>query len=216
MRGHRSAPYCDVYDRRKRPLTSTWRYDNLLKERFEKTLQQILCRLLPLTAFPRVRSVLTYDDYCDLPNDRNRYEILDGELSVTPAPSTKHQRISSRLHFVLTQHVLANQLGDVYAAPTDLILAPATVVQPGSSFHWQRSSWHRNRTGHRSGRRLLSSRSSRSQLAAPTAKPRPSSTPSMGCLIIWLVDPDQQSIEAYELVGDQYNPRLQSSRRGAV
>ena len=41
----------------------------------------------------------------------------------------KHQRISSRLHFVLTQHVLANQLGDVDAAPTDLILAPTTVVQ---------------------------------------------------------------------------------------
>ena len=30
--------------------------------------------------------LLTYDDYCLLPNDRNRYEILDGELSVTPAP----------------------------------------------------------------------------------------------------------------------------------
>jgi Uma2 family endonuclease len=86
-------------------------------------------------SIPQGKIVLTNDDYCDLPNDRNRYEILDGELSVTPAPSTKHQKISSRLHFVLTQHVLANQLGDVYAAPTDLILALTTFGPARSSFH---------------------------------------------------------------------------------
>ena len=43
---------------------------------------------------PEGKIVLTYEDYVLLPNDRNRYEILEGELTVTPAPSTKHQTTS--------------------------------------------------------------------------------------------------------------------------
>ena len=35
---------------------------------------------------PNGKIVLTYEDYVLLPNDRNRYEILQGELTATPAP----------------------------------------------------------------------------------------------------------------------------------
>ena len=37
---------------------------------------------------------LDYSDYAAIPPDRNRYEVLDGELLVTPAPSPSHQRVS--------------------------------------------------------------------------------------------------------------------------
>jgi len=40
-----------------------------------------------------VRVVLTYADYVALPDDGKRYEIHDGELSVTPAPGRPHQRV---------------------------------------------------------------------------------------------------------------------------
>jgi Uma2 family endonuclease len=40
-----------------------------------------------------VKTTLTYADYVALPDDRNRYEIHDGELSVTPAPGRRHQRV---------------------------------------------------------------------------------------------------------------------------
>ena len=46
---------------------------------------------------PEGKIVLTYEDYVLLPNDRNRYEILEGELAVTPAPRTKHQMASGNL-----------------------------------------------------------------------------------------------------------------------
>ena len=48
-------------------------------------------------SIPPGKIVLTYENYCLLPNDRNRYEILDGELSVTPVPRTKHQSTSGAL-----------------------------------------------------------------------------------------------------------------------
>ncbi len=44
-----------------------------------------------------VRTVLTYEDYASLPNDGRRYEIRDGELSVTPTPTFRHPRIVTAL-----------------------------------------------------------------------------------------------------------------------
>jgi Uma2 family endonuclease len=40
---------------------------------------------------------LTYQDYCALPDDGKRYEIIDGDLFVTPSPVTKHQRAARNL-----------------------------------------------------------------------------------------------------------------------
>ena len=44
-----------------------------------------------------IKQRLDYDDYAGIPSDRNRYEILEGELYVTPVPSPLHQRVSKRL-----------------------------------------------------------------------------------------------------------------------
>jgi Uma2 family endonuclease len=44
-----------------------------------------------------VKAVLTYADYVALPDDGRRYEIHDGDLSVTPSPGRPHQRVVLRL-----------------------------------------------------------------------------------------------------------------------
>ena len=51
------------------------------------------------------KSAFTYRDYEALPNDGRRYEIHDGELCVTPAPSLEHQIIVSNLVRALMGHV---------------------------------------------------------------------------------------------------------------
>jgi hypothetical protein len=38
---------------------------------------------------------LDHDDFWSLPDDGNRYEIIDGKLYVTPAPATRHQLVLS-------------------------------------------------------------------------------------------------------------------------
>jgi Uma2 family endonuclease len=75
----------------------------------------------------------TYEDYLQLPEDRH-YEIIDGELFLTPAPGTYHQRISARLQFWLTRHVRERDLGEVLDAPCDLVLSQTDVVQPDVFF----------------------------------------------------------------------------------
>jgi Uma2 family endonuclease len=73
---------------------------------------------------------LTYEDYVTLPDDGRRYEILDGELAVSPAPTSRHQLACENLGHALSIWVRARKLGRIWRAPIDLILAPTTVVQP--------------------------------------------------------------------------------------
>jgi Uma2 family endonuclease len=79
-------------------------------------------------------SKLTYEDYVTLPNDGRRYEILDGELAVSPSPRTLHQRVAARLHFAMEAWLRQNRLGEIFIAPCDVILDRTTVVVPDLVF----------------------------------------------------------------------------------
>jgi len=76
------------------------------------------------------RAVLTYGDYAALPDDGRRYELHRGELSLTPAPGTRHQRTVVAFTLRLAEYVRSRQIGEVLVAPTDCILSDTTVVQP--------------------------------------------------------------------------------------
>src|SRR5260370_22785713 len=76
------------------------------------------------------RITLTYEDYAALPDDGKRYELHEGELSVPPAPGTRHQQILVTLTVLLAPHVKARGLGTLLIAPLDCIMSDITVVQP--------------------------------------------------------------------------------------
>jgi Uma2 family endonuclease len=80
------------------------------------------------------RVVLTYKDYAALPADGKRYELHEGELSMTPAPGSRHQQVSRNLFVLLHRHVTSKRLGEVLYAPLDCILSDITVVQPDIVF----------------------------------------------------------------------------------
>jgi len=75
----------------------------------------------------------TYEDYLKTPEDK-RYELIGGELLMTPSPVTLHQRISRKLEFELTRFVVENDLGEVFDAPYDVYLDDENVVQPDILF----------------------------------------------------------------------------------
>ncbi len=74
-----------------------------------------------------------YNDYLLLPEDK-RYEILDGELFLIPAPFIRHQRISMRLEIALSLHVASRNLGEILHAPCDVILSNEDILQPDVLF----------------------------------------------------------------------------------
>lgn len=65
-----------------------------------------------------------------LPDDGNRYELIDGMLLVTPSPILLHQRAVNLLWKALEQYVARHALGEVLTSPADLELEPDTIVQP--------------------------------------------------------------------------------------
>ena len=75
----------------------------------------------------------TYADYL-LIEDEKRYEIYEGELIMVPAPATKHQKISWKIEFIMGGFVEENKLGDIFHAPTDVVLAEDVIVQPDILF----------------------------------------------------------------------------------
>ena len=79
------------------------------------------------TTQPAVK--LTYEDYCATPADK-RYELLDGELIMVPAPHLKHQRVQLELAAQLHQFIKDRSLGELFIPACDVLLSDNDVVQP--------------------------------------------------------------------------------------
>ena len=75
----------------------------------------------------------TYEEYARL-DDERRYEIIDGELLMAPAPDYWHQDWSRKLFRRLDRHVMDGKLGEVLYAPFDVILDAENVIQPDLLF----------------------------------------------------------------------------------
>lgn len=74
----------------------------------------------------------TREEVLAFPEDGNRYELVRGELLVSPAPRTMHQRVLRRLLIVLSAYVESHALGEALMAPADISWGglPDVTVQP--------------------------------------------------------------------------------------
>lgn len=77
---------------------------------------------------------LSFEEFRQLPIDGKRYELVRGEVHVTPAPSTRHQAVLQNLSLALGSHVIQNRLGEVWTAPLDVRLGEDTALQPDLLF----------------------------------------------------------------------------------
>lgn len=149
------------------------------------------------------RVILNYKDYEALPADGRCYEIHEGELSVTPAPSPLHQQVIRNLSVLLHQHVKTRGLGEVLFSPIDCILSDITIIQPDIVYLEPRR---------------LPAISARGIEGPPTLVVEILSPSTVqidrgvkfqlyarhGVPYYWIVDPEARSIEAYTLTGEAY------------
>jgi Uma2 family endonuclease len=149
----------------------------------------------------RVR--LTYEDYAALPDDGRRYELHQGELSVTPGPGLSHQATLRNLVVLLHRHVSSRGLGEVFPAPVDCILDNITIVQPDIVFV---------DTARRS---VMTERGIEGPPTLAVEIISPSSTAidrrrklqlyaQYAIPFYWIVDPPARTIEAYQLAPGVY------------
>ena len=73
----------------------------------------------------------TVDEVLAFPHDGNRYELVHGELLVTPSPTQPHQVVVGELHYRLRKYLGESpQLARVFVSPADIIWGPEEYVQP--------------------------------------------------------------------------------------
>ncbi|MCU0643579.1 MAG: Uma2 family endonuclease [bacterium] len=84
----------------------------------------------PAASYVIHRKKYTYQDYLDLPDDGNRYELINGELVMTPAPNTIHQTVTNNFEDSLRSFLRKNKMGKMFHAPYDVVLSKKNVVQP--------------------------------------------------------------------------------------
>lgn len=77
---------------------------------------------------PLFRPYTTYEDLCRLPSDGQRYELIDGEVYLTPSPNSQHQRVLLRLARLFQD--AAQNPDEIFIAPLDVVLDRATALQP--------------------------------------------------------------------------------------
>ena len=153
-----------------------------------------------------MRTILTYKDYEALPGDGRRYELHEGELSVTPAPSPRHQQVTRNLAIALHEHVKGRGLGEVLFSPIDCILSDISVVQLDIVYV---------ETGRLA---IISSRGIEGpptlviEILSPSTVQIDRSVKFQlyarhGVPHYWIVDPEARTIEAYQLTAGAYELR---------
>jgi Uma2 family endonuclease len=140
----------------------------------------------------------TYEDYCAIPEDGRRYEVIEGELYVAPSPTPAHQRASTRLTSFLVIHVLENDLGEVFAAPLDVVLSVSSIVQPDILFI------SKARLSIITGRNIAEAPDLVVEILSPGTQRydrnvKQQTYAAYGVRWLWLLDPLRRTIEGYEL-----------------
>lgn len=76
----------------------------------------------------------TYDEFARLPDDGNRYEVIDGELYVSPSPRPLHQYAIGELIFQLQAFTRDHDLGWIFPGPIDVLFAEGDYLVPDLVF----------------------------------------------------------------------------------
>jgi Uma2 family endonuclease len=79
------------------------------------------------------KKTYTYADYERLP-EGTPYQLIGGQLVMTPSPIPYHQEISRKLEFKMLAFVEERTLGHVYDAPLDVYFSDSDVFQPDIIF----------------------------------------------------------------------------------
>jgi Uma2 family endonuclease len=174
-------------------------------------------RIIAVMSSPGLRANVpyTYQEYQYLPNDGRRYEIVEGELYVTPAPSPMHQTVSRRLQFALMKQLEEPGIAFIFNAPFDVILAETSVVEPDLAIIRQ------GRRGSLSKRGFEGAPDVVVEILSPSTRGndvflKKAAYARLGVAEYWIVDPELGRIEVFRLKEGGYDQGLLFDRSATL
>ena len=155
---------------------------------------------------------LTYADLLHTPDDGQRYEIIEGDLYVSPAPIPKHQEVSGRLYIEFHGWVTPRGLGKIYFAPLDVLLTDHDIVEPDLVFIAQ------DRLDIVQDKFVLGAPDILVEVLSPSTRARDERLKAnlyarAGVREYWIVDPDRAAIRVYALADGAYRLVLNQDDR---
>lgn len=155
--------------------------------------------MVVMTTLPRGRE-FTREDLDAMPDDGNRYELIDGALIVTPSPKLPHQGGVGELYVLLRRSCPTTMR--VFTAPLDVTLGARTVVQPDLLVTTTQQASGLDHEGvPLLAVEVLSSSTRHIDLGLKRSRYE-----AARCASYWVVDPTRPAAIAWELVGDRYEP----------
>jgi Uma2 family endonuclease len=145
---------------------------------------------------------VTYEIYAAMPDDGQRYEIIDGSMEMmSPGPSTKHQDVSGELEFVLKQSCKSDY--KIYHAPLDVIFSETNVLQPDILMI------HRSRLHLVTDRGIEGPPDLVVEILSPGSRNRDKvikmrTYAKHGVQEYWIVDTESRTMEQYRLGGGEF------------
>jgi Uma2 family endonuclease len=143
------------------------------------------------------KKAYTYKDYAALP-EGSPYQLIGGELIMTPSPMPYHQRISKRIEFLLYEFVeKKRELGEVFDSPIDVYLNDTDVYQPDIIYI------SKDRFNIIGEKRIEGAPDMVIEILSPSTayydlKHKNNIYAKHGVKEYWIVDPMEKSIEVYE------------------
>lgn len=153
----------------------------------------------------------TYEDLQTFPEgDGKRYEIIDGDLLVSPSPMNKHQLVLSNLHGLLWAFLRENPIGNVRFAPFDVVLSEVNVVVPDLLFLSNARLDRLTRKNVQGAPDLVVEVLSESTRRTDEVRKR-KLFESVDVLEYWIVDPELETVKVYRKAGDRFDRPIELS-----
>ena len=156
----------------------------------------------------RSRRQWTYAEFARLPSEGStRYEVIDGELFVTPSPTSRHQAIVTDLSYMLNGFVRSHGLGRVLSGPVDVLFAEGDYLTPDIVFVGKA------RMSHLSDRGVEVPPDLVVEVLSPSTEHRDRGVKleryrRFGVAEYWIVDPEERTIEVWDLARGVEAPTL--------
>jgi Uma2 family endonuclease len=155
---------------------------------------------------------ITAEEYRLLPETGPRYQLIEGELHMAPAPDRYHQDISGNIYFLLRRFLEKHPLGKLYDAPFDVYLGEHDAFQPDLLFVSKARLDILTDTGAEGAPdfvvEILSKRTARLDKS-----PKKKIYAATGVKELWIVDPWKRTIEVFWLPASAEHPRAVYSEK---
>src|SRR5271165_6192943 len=158
---------------------------------------------------------LTVAEYRNLPETGPRYQLIEGDLYMAPAPDRFHQDVSRNLMITLANYLSVHPIGVLYDAPFDVYLTEIDVFQPDLLIVLNENRAILTEAGAEGPPdfvvEILSAKTRQLDLVN-----KKRIYARAGVKELWIIDPDEQDITVYRFDQDATDPVAKLSGTGEV